>query len=68
MGEVLSQSEIDALLNALDSGELDVEEINEFLVGEVGCLVDSMLNERLLSILSTLNIIGFTRVCNLTNV
>ncbi len=31
----------------------DVEEINEFIVGEVGCLVDSMLNERLLSILST---------------
>ncbi len=29
MSEIMSQSEIDALLNALDSGELDVEEINE---------------------------------------
>ena len=29
MGEVLSQNEIDALLNALSSGELDVEEIKE---------------------------------------
>ena len=31
----------------------DVEEISEFITGEVGSLVDSMLNERLLSILST---------------
>ena len=31
----------------------DVEEINEFITGKVGCLVDNMLNERLLSILST---------------
>ena len=29
MGEVLSQSEIDNLLQALSSGELDVEEIKE---------------------------------------
>ncbi|PXV93515.1 flagellar motor switch protein FliM [Lachnotalea glycerini] len=29
MGEVLSQSEIDNLLNALNSGELDVENIND---------------------------------------
>ncbi|MBQ8199531.1 MAG: flagellar motor switch protein FliM [Lachnospiraceae bacterium] len=29
MGDVLSQSEIDSLLNALSSGELDVEEIKE---------------------------------------
>lgn len=29
MPEIMSQNEIDALLNALDSGELDVEEINE---------------------------------------
>ena len=29
MGEVLSQNEIDALLNALSSGELDVDEIKE---------------------------------------
>jgi flagellar motor switch protein FliM len=29
MGEVLSQSEIDNLLNALNSGELDVDEIND---------------------------------------
>lgn len=29
MGDVLSQNEIDALLNALSSGELDVEEIKE---------------------------------------
>ena len=27
MGDVLSQNEIDALLNALSSGELDVDEI-----------------------------------------
>ena len=31
----------------------DVEEISEFITGEVGSLVDGMLNERLLSILST---------------
>ena len=31
MGEVLSQSEIDNLLNALNSGELDVDEINQEL-------------------------------------
>ena len=31
----------------------DVEEITEFITGEVGSLVDGMLNERLLSILST---------------
>lgn len=29
MGDVLSQSEIDNLLNALSSGELDVDEIKE---------------------------------------
>ena len=29
MGDVLSQSEIDNLLNALSSGELDVEEIKD---------------------------------------
>ena len=29
MGDVLSQNEIDALLNALSSGELDVDEIKE---------------------------------------
>ena len=29
MGDVLSQNEIDALLNALSSGELDVEEMKE---------------------------------------
>ena len=29
MGDVLSQNEIDNLLNALSSGELDVEEIKE---------------------------------------
>ena len=29
MGEVLSQSEIDSLLAALSSGELDVEEMQE---------------------------------------
>ncbi len=29
MAEVLSQNEIDALLNALTSGEVDVEEIQE---------------------------------------
>lgn len=29
MSEIMSQNEIDALLNALDSGELDVEEIQE---------------------------------------
>lgn len=32
---------------------VDVEEISEFITGEVGSLVDGMLNERLLSILST---------------
>ena len=31
----------------------DVEELSEFITGEVGSLVDKMLNERLLSILST---------------
>lgn len=30
-----------------------VDEINDLIKGEVGCLVDKMLNERLLSILST---------------
>ena len=29
MGDVLSQNEIDALLNALSTGELDVDEIKE---------------------------------------
>ena len=29
MSEVLSQNEIDALLNALNSGEIDVQEIRE---------------------------------------
>ncbi|MGN0311169.1 MAG: flagellar motor switch protein FliM, partial [Lachnospiraceae bacterium] len=29
MGEVLSQNEIDSLLQALSSGELDVEEIKD---------------------------------------
>ena len=29
MGEVLSQNEIDSLLTALSSGELDVDEIKE---------------------------------------
>ena len=29
MGEVLSQNEIDSLLKALSSGELDVDEIKE---------------------------------------
>lgn len=29
MGDVLSQNEIDALLNALSTGELDVEEIKD---------------------------------------
>ena len=29
MGDVLSQSEIDNLLNALSSGELDVDEIKD---------------------------------------
>ena len=29
MGEVLSQNEIDSLLNALNNGELDAEEIKE---------------------------------------
>ena len=29
MGDVLSQTEIDNLLNALSSGELDVEEIKD---------------------------------------
>ena len=29
MGEVLSQNEIDSLLQALNSGELDVDEIKE---------------------------------------
>ena len=29
MGDVLSQNEIDALLNALSSGELDVDEIKD---------------------------------------
>lgn len=31
----------------------DVDEISAFIKGEVGCLIDNMLNERLLSILST---------------
>ena len=29
MGEVLSQSEIDSLLNALSNGELDVDEVKD---------------------------------------
>ena len=31
MGEVLSQSEIDSLLNALSNGELDADDIKEGL-------------------------------------
>lgn len=31
MGDVLSQSEIDNLLNALSSGELDVDEIKRIV-------------------------------------
>ena len=38
----------------------DVEEISEFITGEVGSLVDNMLNERLLSILSTQENVNLT--------
>lgn len=43
----------------------DIEEISDLITGEVGCLIDKMLNERLLSILSTqenvnLTTLGFT--------
>ena len=44
MGEVLSQNEIDSLLKALSSGELDVDEIkddNEKQVKNCECTIES---------------------------
>ena len=45
MGEVLSQNEIDSLLKALSSGELDVDEIkddNEVYTLEIATLLNKM--------------------------
>lgn len=38
----------------------DIEEISDLITGEVGCLIDKMLNERLLSILSTQENVNLT--------